>query len=387
MRSALRVSHAAIGFVAVLVGYASSAVIVVQAASIAGASPAQITSWFWAVGLGMGVTTIGLSLRYRTPVLTAWSTSGAALLVTALAGVSVPQAIGAFLFSSVLILVFGLFGWADSLMRRVPRGLAAAMLAGVLLRFGTQMFGMLGTDFTLVMVMIAVYLAARRLLPTYAVLASVCAGLVVALLDRAIGWHAVSVEMASPVFTSPEFSPTVLIGVGIPLFIITMASQNVPGLATMRAYGFQTPASPLIAWLGATGLVLGCFGGFAFNLAAIAAAICMSRDAEPEPALRYRVAVWAGVFYLIAAVFAGTVTGLLTALPKALVFGITGVALFATISSSLASGFSDEAERDGALVTFLCTASGVTLWGVGSAFWGLVLGMAALQLRRLPSRR
>lgn len=375
-------SHLSAGFIAVLVGYTSSAAIVFQAASAAGAGAAEISSWLWALGLGMGVTCIGLSQAYRTPVLTAWSTPGAALLVGALAGVPMSEAVGAFLFSSALIAACGAFGLFDRLMHHVPRTLAAAMLGGVLLRFGLDLMTSLQADFALVTTMFALYLAGRRLLPRYTVPLALAGGLLLAAAQGTIRFEAVELAFASPLFTTPSFSPATLIGVGLPLFIVTMASQNVPGMAVLRANGYRTPAAPLIGWTGATGVLLAPFGGFAFNLAAITAAICMSKDADPDPARRYLASVWAGVFYLITGVLGATVAGLFAAIPQALILAIAGLALLGTIGNSLAAALEHEHEREAALVTFLVTASGLSLGGIGSAFWGLVIGLVALHALR-----
>ncbi|MBL8444428.1 MAG: benzoate/H(+) symporter BenE family transporter [Zoogloeaceae bacterium] len=377
-------SHLSAGFIAVLVGYTSSAVIVFQAASAAGAGPAEISSWLWALGIGMAVTSIGLSLYYRAPVLTAWSTPGAALLVTALAGVPISEAIGTFLFSSLLITLCGVFGWFDVIMRRVPRALAGAMLAGVLLRFGMELFTSLETQPVLVATMLLAYLVIRRFIPRYVIALTLLVGLLLAGLQGSIHFEAVSLQFAQPIFTAPSFSLASLIGIGLPLFIVTMASQNIPGIAVLRANGYQTPASPVIAATGITGLVLAPFGGFAFNLAAITAAICMSPDADPRPERRYMAAVWAGLFYLLTGILGATVAALFAAFPHELVAAIAGLALIGTIANSLAGALQIEHERDAALITFLVTASGMSLFGVGSAFWGLVIGIIAAQINRKP---
>lgn len=379
----LSLSHLSAGFIAVLVGYTSSAAIVFQAASAAGAGSAEISSWLWALGLGMGATCIGLSLAFRTPVLTAWSTPGAALLVTALAGVPMNEAIGAFLLSSALIAACGFFGWFDRLMRHVPRTLAAAMLAGVLLRFGLELMASLQTDLAMVGGMFALYLIGRRVLPRYTVPLALAGGLVLAAMQGGIRVEALQLEFTRPLFTMPAFSLSTLIGVGLPLFIVTMASQNLPGLAVLRANGYTVPAAPLVGWTGATGVLLAPFGGFAYNLAAITAAICMSKDADPDPARRYLASVWAGVFYLVTGVLGATVAGLFAAFPQALIAAIAGLALLGTIANSLAGALADEDEREAALITFLVTASGLTLGSIGSAFWGLVIGLAALHANRL----
>lgn len=384
MRRLFSVSHLTAGFIAVLVGYTSSAAIVFQAASAAGGSAEHIGSWLWALGIGMFATSVGLSLWFKAPVLTAWSTPGAALLAVGLSGVPMSEAIGAFLFASALIVVCGVFGLFEAIMRHVPKSLAAALLAGVLARFGMALFTSLSSELLLVGAMFAVYFAGRRWLPRYAVPLAFLVGLLVAAGGGMIHAEAVSLTLALPVWTTPLFSLTTLIGVGLPLFIVTMASQNVPGLAVLRANGYQTPASPLITWTGVTGLLLAPFGGFAFNLAAITAAICMSPAADPDPAQRYRASVWAGVFYLFTGLFGATVAALFGALPAALIAAIAGQALLGTIGNSLGAALADEREREAALVTFLATASGMSLFGIGSAFWGLVLGLLVLKV--MPPR-
>ncbi|WP_341744173.1 benzoate/H(+) symporter BenE family transporter [Azonexus hydrophilus] len=384
MRRLFSVSHLTAGFIAVLVGYTSSAAIVFQAASAAGGSAEHIGSWLWALGIGMFATSVGLSLWFKAPVLTAWSTPGAALLAVGLSGVPMSEAIGAFLFASALIVVCGVFGLFEAIMRHVPKSLAAALLAGVLARFGMALFTSLSSELLLVGAMFAVYFAGRRWLPRYAVPLAFLVGLLLAAASGMIHAEAVSLTLALPVWTTPTFSLTTLIGVGLPLFIVTMASQNVPGLAVLRANGYQTPASPLITWTGVTGLLLAPFGGFAFNLAAITAAICMSPAADPDPAQRYRASVWAGVFYLFTGLFGATVAALFGALPAALVAAIAGLALLGTIGNSLGAALADEREREAALVTFLATASGMSLFGIGSAFWGLLLGLLVLKV--MPTR-
>lgn len=374
-RPPFAVSHVAAGFVAVLVGYTSSVAIIFQAATAAGATSAELASWMWALGIGMGATCIGLSLYFRTPILTAWSTPGAALLVTGLEGLGMNQAIGVFLAASALITIAGASGGFQRLMEWVPRHLAAAMLAGILVRFGMDAFTSMQTQPLLVAAMLATWLIARLTVPRYTVPLALAAGICCAALLGLLRLDTLDWTPATPVLMMPEFSWSAFVGVAIPLFIVSMTSQNVPGLAVLRANGYGTPASPLIGWTGFTGLALGPFGGFSFNLAAITAAICMSRDADPEPGRRYMAAVWAGVFYLLTGVFGATVVSLFAAFPVELVAAIAGLALLGTIAGSLAGALSDERGRDAAIVTFLCTASGLALFGIGSAFWGLLLGM------------
>lgn len=382
MKAAFGLSHISAGFVAVLVGYTSSAVIIFQAAASAGASAAEISSWLWALGIGMGLSSIGLSLYFRTPVLTAWSTPGAALLITGLSGSTLAEAVGIFIFSSGLITLCGISGLFEKLMGTIPRSLAAAMLAGVLLQFGLDLFGALESQLLLVGLMLATYLLIRHSLPRYVIPLVLAIGIGVSYWQGQLHLEALDWSLSKPVWVTPDFSLNALVGVGIPLFIVTMASQNVPGIAVLRANGYTVPASPLIGWTGFTGLILAPFGGFAFNLAAITAAICMGKEAGIDPQKRYFASIWAGCFYLLTGLFGATVAGLFAAFPSELVMTIAGLALLGTIGNSLASSLAEESGREAALLTLLITASGISFAGIGSAFWGLAIGLAAYYLQR-----
>ncbi|MDF2365880.1 benzoate/H(+) symporter BenE family transporter [Sneathiella sp.] len=370
-------SYISAGFVAVLVGYAGAGAIVFQAANAAGATPDQISSWLWAVGVGMGVSSIGLTLFYRQPILIAWSTPGAALLATSLPGIPMGDAIGAFIFSSVLLTLCGVTGLFQKIMAFVPQSLASALLAAILLRFGLDAFVALEADVLMVGAMVIVFLAAKQFLPRYVIPLTVLTGIVIALLGGQISEIEADFTLTWPVFVMPSFDLPTLIGVGIPLFIVTMASQNVPGIAALRAHGYDVPASPLIGWSGLTGVVLAPFGGYAFNLAAITAALCMSPDVHPDPAKRYPAVLWASFFYGLAGLFGATITALFIAFPAALVMAIAGLALLSTIANSLDAALKVEAERDAAILTFAVTASGMTLLSIGAPFWGLIIGMCA----------
>ncbi|MCW5299809.1 benzoate transporter BenE [Herbaspirillum lusitanum] len=371
-------SGAAAGFVAVLIGFTSSAAIIFQAAAAAGATPGQISSWIFALGVGMGVTCIGLSLYYRTPVVTAWSTPGAALLITGLAGLSMPQAIGVFMFSAALVTICGVTGLFARAMNRIPISIAAAMLAGILARFGMDVFVAMKLEFGLVLLMFAAYLFGKRWLPRYAIILVLALGTAFAGAQGLLKFDSFHLALATPEFVMPEFTLTSLLGVGIPLFVVTMASQNAPGVAIMRASGYNTPVSPLMTWTGLTTLVLAPFGCFSICLAAITAAICMGKEAHEDPSRRYMASVAAGVFYLIAGVSGATVVALFAAFPKALIMAIAGLALFGTIANGLTVAMANEKQREAALITFLVTASGVSLFGIGTAFWGLIAGGLAL---------
>jgi benzoate membrane transport protein len=371
-------STAVAGFVAVLVGYTSSVAIIFQATVALGATPEQTASWLWALGLGMGVTTLLLSLWTRQPVLTAWSTPGAALLASS-AGVAMPEAIGAFIVCGLLMVWAGASGWFEKLMDRIPVAIASALLAGVLAKFGLDAVFSVRTAPELVLAMAVAFVAGRRWWPRYAVPGVLLAGIAVALAQGRLNFDGVDAAhvFALPVWTTPAFSWHAAIGVALPLFIVTMASQNLPGVAAQRASGYQTPVSASIAVTGAATTLLAPFGGYAFNLAAITAAICMGREAHEDPARRYTAAAAAGLFYVLIGLAGGAVAMLLAAFPRELVAAIAGLALLGTIGGALAAALKDEGHRDAAILTFLVCLSGISAFGIGAAFWGVVAGGVA----------
>ena len=377
------------GFVAVLVGFTSSVAIVFQAAQAFGATPEQVTSWMWALGLGMGLCSLVPSLVLRQPVMVAWSTPGAAVLATAglAGGFSMGEAVGAFMVCALLILLAGVTGWFERVMNRIPMEIASALLAGVLARFGMQAFAALQTALPLVLAMLLAYLLARRLLPRYAVVVTLAVGIAWAALAGQMRWSAVHLALAMPVFTAPQFSLQAVMSLALPLFIVTMASQNLPGVAVMRATGYQLPVSRLISMTGLVTLVLAPFGAFALNFSAITAAICMGPEAHPDPARRYTAAASCGLLYIAVGLFGAVVTGLLTAFPAELVVAIAGLALLSAIGGGLASALAEETHREAALITFLVTLSGVSIAGIGSAFWGVVAGSVALFVQQYGRRR
>ncbi|MFT5445468.1 MAG: benzoate membrane transport protein [Gammaproteobacteria bacterium] len=375
------VSAITAGFVAVLVGYASSAAIVFQAAVAVGANSAQISSWMMVLGFGMGITCIALSLRYRAPIITAWSTPGAALLATSLVGVELPDAIAAFLFSAALSTLVGVTGWFEKAMARVPLQIASAMLAGLLVRFGMDVFIAMQDQVLMVLPMFVAYLMLKRYSPRFVIIIVFFLGIAFAAALGLLRFDEVSFQIAQPVFTMPTLNVPVLISVGVPLFIVTMASQNIPGAAVLRAFGYGcVPVSALITSTGLMTLLMAPFGGFSYNLAAITAAICAGPEAHIDPRKRYLAGVSAGVFYLLTGLFGATIATAFIAFPSALVMAIAGIALIGTMTTSLKQAMGESTWREPALITFLVTLSGVTLFGVGSAFWGLVAGALAMLL-------
>lgn len=377
------------GFVAVLVGFTSSVAIVFQAAQSFGATPAQITSWIWALGLGMGLCSLVPSLLLRKPVMVAWSTPGAAVLATAGAAgsFSMGEAVGAFMVCSALVILVGATRALERVADRIPMEIASALLAGVLARFGIQAFAAAQTALPLVLLMVGAYLVARRMAARYAVVVTLIVGILWVLMTGQMAWSMEPVRLAMPVFVVPQWSVSAIVSLAIPLFVVTMASQNLPGMAVIRASGYELPVSRLITMTGWASLVLAPFGAFALNFSAITAAICMGPEAHEDRSKRYTAAASCGAIYIVIGLFGALVTGLLTSFPKELVVAIAGIALLSTIGNGLASALRDERHREPALITFLVTLSGITLMDIGSAFWGVVAGSLALFVQQYKQSR
>ena len=420
-----------------LVGFTSSVAIVFQAAQAFNATPEIITSWMWALGVGMGLCSLVPSLWLKLPVMVAWSTPGAAVLATAgvAGGFNINEAVGAFMISAVLIALCGATGWFERVMNRIPMGIASALLAGVLVRFGLQGFLAVQTAMPLVLVMFATYLLARRWLSLYAVPITLLAAVVFVALTQGFAGAPVRFELAMPIFIAPSFSWAAAISLALPLFVVTMASQNLPGVAAIQAAGYgnnsagaatgnaqnpagaatgnaqnpagtaagnaQNPAgaaagngstpngipiSKMITLTGLATLVLAPFGAFAMGLSAITAAICMGKDAHPDPARRYTASVTSGALYLLVGLFGAAITGVLSSFPKELIAAIAGLALLGTIGNALAIALRDESHLEASLITFLVTLSGLQIAGVGSAFWGVVAGALAFFVQNLNKR-
>ena len=382
----LSLSAVVAGFIAVLVGFTSSVAIVFQAALALGATPAQTTSWLWALGLGMGLTSLGLSAWYRQPVLTAWSTPGAALLA-ATHGVGLADATGGFIACAGLMTLAGASGLFERVMDRLPIALASALLAGVLARFGLDAVLAVRGDALLVGAMTLAFVLGRRFWPRYAVPGVLAIGVAIVATTGRLAWGELHWGWAQPAWVTPRFTVEAMFSVALPLFIVTMASQNLPGVAAQRAAGVDVPVSPVIAVTGLASLALAPFGGYALNLAAITAAICMGREAHEDPARRYVASMAAGAFYVALGLAGGAVVGLLAAFPRALVAAVAGLALVGTIGGALAAALHEPRHRDAALITFLVTLSGLSVAGVGAAFWGVVAGGLALGVQHWRAPR
>lgn len=379
------------GFLAVFVGYAGPVAIIFQAARLAGMSEGQTSSWIWAVSLGSGVAGLLLSWRMKMPVMAAWSTPGAALLVVSLPVVGIHQAVGAYIVSALLVLALGLSGAFKLLIEHIPKGLIAAMLAGVLFQFGVQAFVAIQSSPALVLTVLFVFLLAKRLAPRYAMALAMLAGTVYVAASGASHLGGVALSVARPEFIAPAWSWHAVLSVGLPLALVTLTGQHVPGLAVLRACGYQPPPGPIVALTGFVSLLCAPFGAHAICPSVIAASICTGPEAHPDPARRYVAGLAAGLFYIIIAVFGATLAQLLAALPRELLVALGGLALVGSITNGLVGLVGNESHRDASAITFLVAASGVSLLGLGAAFWSLVIGGLAYlilhQKWQAPGRR
>ncbi len=380
------VSALVAGFLAVLISYAGPLVIVFQAAKLANLSTEFTSSWIWAISLGSGITGLWLSWRLKTPIITAWSTPGAALLVVMLPTMPLSQAIGAYIVSSVAITVVGLSGAFDKLIERIPKGIAAAMLAGILLRFGTDVFASIHANPALVLLMVLTFLVLKRMLPRYAIAAVLLVGSLFAIYTGKTHVSQISLSVVHPVFVMPEWSWHAVLGLGLPLALVTLTGQHVPGMAVLRTSGYQVSAGGIVGTTGIASLLLSPFGAHGVNLAAITAAICTGKEAHENPDKRYVAGIACGLIYVLIGTFGGAVALLFSSLPRELIAALAGLALLGAITTGLVGTLQDEKHRDASIVTFLATASGMTFLGMGSAFWGLVIGGCAYMVLHKPWR-
>lgn len=375
--------------VSVIVNYGGTFVLVFQAARAAGLGPELTASWVWSVSIGVGVTGIILSWRARAPIITAWSTPAAAFLVTALATTPYAQAIGAYIVSAAAFVVLGLSGGFEKVVRRIPPGIAAGMLAGILLQFGIGAFAGISMDPLLAGVLIVAYLVMKRLSPRYAIVGILLLGTGLLVAQGRIDLAALEPRIARPVFTMPEFTPGALLGLALPMFLVTLTGQYMPGMLVLRNDGFRTSANPIVTVTGLGSLLMAPFGAHAFNIAAITAAICTGPEAHADPARRWVAGIAAGVFYILVGIFGLTLAALFMAIPAGFVATLAGLALLGAIGGSLTTAMADASTREASLVTFLAAAANIQLLGIGGAFWGLLIGLIAHAVldARLPRRQ
>jgi benzoate membrane transport protein len=368
------------GLVAVLVAYAGPLVLVFQAGQNAGLSQAQIGSWVWALAVGSGVTTLLLSFWYRQPIVVAWSIAGSALLVTALAPYTLPQAVGAYLVAGVAGAVIGATGLFRRLLALVPTPIVMAMLAGVLFRFGVGIFQAVPERPALVLGMVAVFLALRRANASAPTVGALAAGLAIAVVNGGLAFTDVALAPTVPVWTWPEFSFAAVLGLALPLFVLAAASQNAPGVAVIRAAGYDAPVDGPVLVTGIASVLTAPFGGHGLNLAALMGAICTSPEAHPDPDRRYAAGVAAGLWFVGFGIFGATTVALLVTLPPELIAALAGLAMLPALASSLTAALGPPDHREGALVALLLAASETTVLGVGAPFWALLLGVVVHRL-------
>lgn len=363
------------GLISVIVNYGGTFILIFQAAKAAGLSAELTASWVWSISIGVGVTGILLSWLRREPIITAWSTPAAAFLITALTTVTYAEAIGAYLISALAFVILGLTGYFEKLIRLIPPSIASGLLAGILLQFGISAFSSISIDPFLSITLFLIYLLAKRISARYAVVSVLVFGFIFLLLQAQVDFSGVELQLARPVFTLPEFSINALLSVALPLFLITLTGQYMPGLLVLRNDGYQTSLKPILTVTGLGSFLMAPFGSHAFNLAAITAAICTGPESHLDPSKRWIAGIAAGVFYILVGIFGVTPAALFTAFPSAFISTLAGLALIVTIAGSLANAMSDNATREASLITFLATAANISLLGIGGAFWGLVFGL------------
>jgi len=374
------------GFITFLVGISVSAVLVIQAAQILGATSEQISSWFWALGLGIGISGLFLSWKFKYPVATSWSTAGLALIIATGSGYTLYEAIGAFFICGLLTAILGFSGVFKKALSYIPQSLTSAMLAGVLLKFGIALFASLQTNWGFILSILAIYILSKRIWPRYSIVLTVIGGIAVCPLFMEFHTPVVQWSLAQPVWMAPEFSWSAILGLAFPLFVINMASQYLPGIAMIQSYGYKPHINQLIGWTGLSQTLLAPFGCYSVNIAAISAAISLDDQVHPDPAKRYIAGMSCGFFYILVGLFAATLTSLLMSFPQVFITALAGIALFGTIGHNIALAFHDIEEREAALMTFLFSASGVQFLGIGSAFWGLIFGIIVMLVFKFKTK-
>ncbi|MDI5984022.1 benzoate/H(+) symporter BenE family transporter [Halomonas sp. M4R5S39] len=372
------------GFVAVLISYSGPLAIFFQAAQSAEISSAMMTSWVWAISMGAAVSGILLSLWLRVPVVTAWSAPGTALLVTLFPGLSLNEAVGAYLTAAVILFVVGITGSFDRIVQAIPPGIASAMMAGILFQFGVGIFVSLESVPALAIGMIIAYLVFKRLNPRYSLILLLIVGVVLAVVLEGASLHGVSIRLAEPAFIRPDWTWNATLSLAIPLVLVSLTGQFLPGMAILRTSGYATPARPIVTITSLTSFGTAFFGGITTVVAAITAAICTSKEAHEDPDKRYVAGVANGVFYLVGGTFAGTIVLLFTSLPGEFVAVLAGLALIGAITSNVSAFAAHKDHLEASVITFIATASGISFLGLGSAFWGVVVGALAYQLLHRP---
>lgn len=371
------ISATVAGFLAVLISYSGPLIIFFQAAQRAHVSTDMMVSWIWGISIGAAVSGIYLSIKYKTPVITAWSAPGTALLVTLFPNVSLNEAVAAYITSAIVIFLIGITGYFDKLLKWIPQDVAAGMMAGILFQFGIGLFTASDSMPFIVFSMLIVFLIAKRLMPRYTMIWVLAAGVLLSLFLGKMNPVDVSFNLAIPQWISPEWTWNSTLNLAVPLILVSLTGQFLPGMAIMKLSGYDTPAKPIITVTSIASLVVACVGGITIVLASITAALCMGKDAHELKEKRYIAGIANGIFYILGGLFAGSIVMLFSLLPKELVAALAGLALLGAIATNISVAMKNDSQRDAALITFLATASGMHFLGLSSVFWGICIGVIA----------
>ncbi|MFW6698678.1 benzoate/H(+) symporter BenE [Acinetobacter pittii] len=371
------ISATVAGFLAVLISYSGPLIIFFQAAQRAHVSTDMMVSWIWGISIGAAVSGIYLSIKYKTPVITAWSAPGTALLVTLFPNVSLNEAVAAYITSAIVIFLIGITGYFDKLLKWIPEDVAAGMMAGILFQFGIGLFTASDSMPFIVFSMLIVFLIAKRLMPRYTMIWVLAAGVLLSLFLGKMNPVDVSFSLAIPQWISPEWTWNSTLNLAVPLILVSLTGQFLPGMAIMKLSGYDTPAKPIITVTSIASLAVACVGGITIVLASITAALCMGKDAHELKEKRYIAGIANGIFYILGGLFAGSIVMLFSLLPKELVAALAGLALLGAIATNISVAMKNDSQRDAALITFLATASGMHFLGLSSVFWGICIGVIA----------
>ncbi|HEM7136798.1 benzoate/H(+) symporter BenE [Acinetobacter baumannii] len=371
------ISATVAGFLAVLISYSGPLIIFFQAAQRAHVSTDMMVSWIWGISIGAAVSGIYLSIKYKTPVITAWSAPGTALLVTLFPNVSLNEAVAAYITSAIVIFLIGITGYFDKLLKWIPQDVAAGMMAGILFQFGISLFTASDSMPLIVFSMLIVFLIAKRLMPRYTMIWVLAAGVLLSLILGKMNPVDVNFNLAIPQWISPEWTWNSTLNLTVPLILVSLTGQFLPGMAIMKLSGYDTPAKPIITATSIASLAVACVGGITIVLASITAALCMGKDAHELKEKRYIAGIANGIFYILGGLFAGSIVMLFSLLPKELVAALAGLALLGAIATNISVAMKNDGQRDAALITFLASASGMHFLGLSSVFWGICIGVIA----------
>ncbi|HHP0321786.1 benzoate/H(+) symporter BenE [Acinetobacter baumannii] len=371
------ISATVAGFLAVLISYSGPLIIFFQAAQRAHVSTDMMVSWIWGISIGAAVSGIYLSIKYKTPVITAWSAPGTALLVTLFPNISLNEAVAAYITSAIVIFLIGITGYFDKLLKWIPQDVAAGMMAGILFQFGISLFTASDSMPLIVFSMLIVFLVAKRLMPRYTMIWVLAAGVLLSLILGKMNPVDVSFNLAIPQWISPEWTWNSTLNLAVPLILVSLTGQFLPGMAIMKLSGYDTPAKPIITATSIASLAVACVGGITIVLASITAALCMGKDAHELKEKRYIAGIANGIFYILGGLFAGSIVMLFSLLPKELVAALAGLALLGAIATNISVAMKNDRQRDAALITFLASASGMHFLGLSSVFWGICIGVIA----------